>query len=229
MPRRNRYLGMPCSSTTTRRFGARHSISPLRSALPPVLSGHDFTGWSCRSRGSRSSSVDALGDEVGPDRVGALLGELLVVLRRAEPVGVAIDDDQGDRRERPSASADDLAVELRARVGVSAALLNSKSPVEVTEIDRGFLRRFGLRDRASRLGRGRGRSDRRRRRRRVSAAGFGQPARASRVRWRSLRAESRTRRRALRFSFHVALPLVFVFASWLGFKHSGYTAETSVF
>ena len=34
------YLGVPWTSTTTRRFGLRHSINPLRS----FWSGQDFTG-----------------------------------------------------------------------------------------------------------------------------------------------------------------------------------------
>src|ERR1041384_7619538 len=37
------YFGVPFRSTTTRRLGARHSMSAFRSALPPTLSGQCLT------------------------------------------------------------------------------------------------------------------------------------------------------------------------------------------
>ena len=63
----------------------------------------------------------------------------LVVLRRTEPIGMAVHMHQRDRSEFLP-TRHDLLVELRARAsGVRADLLNSNSPVEVTEITAGFL------------------------------------------------------------------------------------------
>src|SRR6185503_9453564 len=57
--------------------------------------------------------VEAPGHEIGLDRFGALLGQLLVVLRGAKVIGVAVDAHGRDRREVLSAR-DDLLIELGA-------------------------------------------------------------------------------------------------------------------
>jgi len=85
-------------------------------------------------------SVGALGDEVGAHGVGAALGELLVVLRGAEAIGMAVHDDVADLAEVLEL-ADDFVVECALGFVRERRLVELEKSGGRQVDDRRFLRR----------------------------------------------------------------------------------------